>query len=179
MSCWVFSCVYYSSENKSWSFKIGVLKIFALFTGMHQRWSLFLIKLRTFNVFYCDCCKKKLRTHFLQNTSDGCFCKMRKFYLVHFFLKIDAIWVVKTQWKLKCTSYRYFQTNVLINFFIPLKRAEAITWENFVPAKLDPRCKKKDPTLPGWNVLHVIARYNLWRIYNTPKILAKRDRISS
>ena len=34
--------------------------------------------------------------------------------------------------------YGYFQTDVLINFFIPLKWAEAITWENFVPAKRDP-----------------------------------------
>ena len=30
--------------------------------------------------------------------------------------------------------YEYFQTNVLINFSIPLRRAEAITWENFVRA---------------------------------------------
>ena len=29
--------------------------------------------------------------------------------------------------------YGYFQTDVLINFFIPLRRAEAITWQNFVP----------------------------------------------
>ena len=33
--------------------------------------------------------------------------------------------------------YGYFQTDVLINFFIPLRRAEAIIWENFVPAKRD------------------------------------------
>ena len=32
----------------------------------------------------------------------------------------------------------FFQTDVLINFFIPLRRAEAITWENFFPAKRDP-----------------------------------------
>ena len=30
--------------------------------------------------------------------------------------------------------YGFFQTDVLINFLIPLMRAEAITWENFVPA---------------------------------------------
>ena len=29
---------------------------------------------------------------------------------------------------------RYFQTDVSIDFFIPLRRAEAITWKNFVPA---------------------------------------------
>ena len=36
--------------------------------------------------------------------------------------------------------YRIFQTDVLINFFIPLRQAGAITWENFVTAvqKTDP-----------------------------------------
>ena len=34
--------------------------------------------------------------------------------------------------------YGYFQTDVLINFFIPLRWAEAITWGNFVPARRDP-----------------------------------------
>ena len=42
--------------------------------------------------------------------------------------------------------YGYFQADIfklmLINFFIPLRRAEAITWENFVPAKRDPRSTK-------------------------------------
>ena len=33
---------------------------------------------------------------------------------------------------------RLFQTDVLISFFIPLRRAEAITWQNFVAAKRDP-----------------------------------------
>ena len=33
--------------------------------------------------------------------------------------------------------YGYFQSDVLINFFIPLRQAETITWENFVPAKWD------------------------------------------
>ena len=43
--------------------------------------------------------------------------------------------------------YGYFQTDVLINFFIPLSRAEAITWENFVPAKGIPTVQKRDPVL--------------------------------
>ena len=33
--------------------------------------------------------------------------------------------------------YGFFQTDVLITFFIPLRRTEAITWENFVPGKRD------------------------------------------
>ena len=44
---------------------------------------------------------------------------------------------------------RYFQTDVLINFFIPLRRAEAITWENFVSAKLNPGSTKKGYRLAG------------------------------
>ena len=52
--------------------------------------------------------------------------------------------------------YGFFQTDVLINFFILLKRAEVITWENGVPA-----VQKRDPALPEWNVSRVIAKYNL------------------
>ena len=43
--------------------------------------------------------------------------------------------------------YRYFQTNVLINFFIPLRRAEEITWENFVQANGIPVVQKGDPAM--------------------------------
>ena len=45
--------------------------------------------------------------------------------------------------------YGYFQTDVLINFFIPLRRAEAITWENFVPAKRDPGSTIEGSRLAG------------------------------
>ena len=44
---------------------------------------------------------------------------------------------------------RYFQTDLLINFFIPLRRAEAITWESFVPAKRDPGSTKEGSRLAG------------------------------
>ena len=74
---------------------------------------------------------------------------------------------------------RIFQTDVLINFFIPLNLAEAITWENFVPAKWDPGVQKRGPVLPGWSFSNVIAGYNLRRVHNTTGNLAKRDRISS
>ena len=36
-----------------------------------------------------------------------------------------------------------------------------------------PALQKRDSALPGWNFLHVIARYNLWRIYDTAGIPAK------
>ena len=42
-------------------------------------------------------------------------------------------------------------------FFILLRWAEAITWENFALAK--------------WDFLHVIAGYNLWKVYNTAGIV--------
>ena len=45
--------------------------------------------------------------------------------------------------------YRFFQTDVLINFFIPSRRAEAITWKNFVPAKRDPGSTKEGSRLAG------------------------------
>ena len=56
---------------------------------------------------------------------------------------------------------------MLINFFIRLRRAEAITWDDFVLAK-------RNAGMPGWRFLHVIARYNLgmihiwrpWKLFN-------------
>ena len=48
--------------------------------------------------------------------------------------------------------YGYFQTDVLNNFFIPLRRAEAITWENLVPAKRDPGSTKEGSCLAGMNL---------------------------
>ena len=71
--------------------------------------------------------------------------------------------------------YGFSQTDVLINFFIPLRRVEAITWGNFVPPKRDPSIQKRDLTLSGWNFLHVIGSYDLWRIHNTVGIPPKRD----
>ena len=67
--------------------KIGVLKSLAVFTGKHQHWSLFMIKLQTLSSakrLQHSCfpvnIAKFLRTPFWQNTSGGCFCKMMKFY---------------------------------------------------------------------------------------------------
>ena len=51
------------------------------------------------------------------------------------------------------TFYGCFQTDVLINSYIPLKRAEAITWENFVPAKRDPGSTKGGSRLAGMKLL--------------------------
>ena len=65
--------------------------------------------------------------------------------------------------------YGFFQTNVWINFFI-LKRLHG---------KISSRqYQKRDPALPRWNFIHVIARYNLWRIYSIVGIPTKQDRIS-
>ena len=45
--------------------------------------------------------------------------------------------------------YEYFQTDVLINFFIPLRPAEAIPWGNFILAKQDPGSTKQGSRLAG------------------------------
>ena len=42
-----------------------------------------------------------------------------------------------------------FQADVLINFYVPLRRAEAITWENFVLAKRYPGSKIEGSRLAG------------------------------
>ena len=84
-------CLFFFHETRSSSSqmfsKIGVLKNFAVITGKHQSWSLFLIKLLTLRPtkrLHHRCfpvnIAKVLRAPFLQNTSGGCFCKMIKFY---------------------------------------------------------------------------------------------------
>ena len=73
--------------------------------------------------------------------------------------------------------FGFFQTDVLINFFIPVRQAEVFTWENFVPAKKDPCFTKEGSHLAGMK-LYVIRRYNLWGIFNTAGNPAKRERIS-
>ena len=63
-----------------------------------------------------------------------------------------------------------FKTTTTDHLFIPPEGAEAITWENFVPAKRDPSYTKEGScftVLPD-PILHVIAVCNLWRVYNTP-----------
>ena len=47
-------------------------------------------------------------------------------------------------------------------------------WKSWIPA-----IQKGDPVLPGWNFSYVITGYNLWRVYNTAGMPAKRDRIST
>ena len=60
---------------------------------------------------------------------------------------------------------KFFQTDVY-NFFVLLRRAETIPWNNFAPVK-DPG-STKNAALPGSNFSHIIARYNLWRIHKDP-----------
>ena len=43
----------------------------------------------------------------------------------------------------------YFYAYFLISFFIPPRQDEAITWENFVPAKRDPGSTKEGSRLAG------------------------------
>ena len=45
--------------------------------------------------------------------------------------------------------YEFFQTDVLINFFIPLRVRVWVTWKNFVPAKRDPGSTKEGSRLAG------------------------------
>ena len=57
-----------------------------------------------------------------------------------------------------CFKNMSFQTGVLINFFIPLRRAEAITSENFVPAKRDPGSTKEGSRLAGMTLFTCNSR---------------------
>ena len=43
--------------------------------------------------------------------------------------------------------YGFFQIDMLINCSIPLRQAEVITWENFVPEKREPGSTKEGSRL--------------------------------
>ena len=45
--------------------------------------------------------------------------------------------------------YGLFQTDVLLHFFISLRQAEVIAWENFVRAKRGPGITKEGSCLAG------------------------------
>ena len=47
---------------------------------------------------------------------------------------------------------------MLINIFIPFRRAEAITWENFVPTKWDPGSTKKRSSLAEMKLFTCIRK---------------------
>ena len=49
----------------------------------------------------------------------------------------------------------------IINFFISPRRAETITWENFIPAKRDPGCTKEGSRLDGMKGFTCNHRCNL------------------
>ena len=116
--------------------------------------------------------RKYLITSFLQNTSSDCLCKMMKFYedICYLFVLTDLGHVPRS---IEMYFYRYFPTDMLVNFFIPFRRVEAITWEILSQQSGIPAVQKRDPILPGWNFLHEIVGYNLWRIYNTARILVE------
>ena len=77
----LFAIVFWGETSRSSLsqvfFKIDVLKNFASFTGKHQCWSLFLIKLQAWGILQHRCFPVRFtrfsRTPFLQNTTGGCF----------------------------------------------------------------------------------------------------------
>ena len=187
---WIFLCKHVILQN--WRFidfhwfKFFLLELFNLqlclffFTGKHHRWSLFLIKLQTWRPakrlqHRCFPVRiaKFLRTPFLQSTSGG-LQRYLTFFLTDWrhMNRKNTVEISSIYWNVLLFIF-------LINFFIPPRPVEAVIWENFVPAKRDPGCAKEGSVLPGWSVLHEIAGCNLWRVYNTAGIPAKRDRISS
>ena len=64
--------------------------------------------------------------------------------------------------------YGFFQTDVLINFFISLRWDEGITWENFVPAKRDVGSTKEGSRLPGMKIFTCNCKICFNEEYITP-----------
>ena len=143
-------------------FKIGALKNFPVFIGKHQRWSLFLIKLQIEGLQRDSNAGAFL--WILQNFKEHLFCRTptkavsvkwwnsRRYFLTLFLTDWchmshkNTIELSSVYWNvLLCTSIYFY----LINFFIPPRQAEAITWENFILVKRDPSCTKEGSHLAG------------------------------
>ena len=74
----------------------------------------------------------------------------------------------------------FFQTIVLINFVVPLRRDEAITWENFVPVKWYPRSTKEGGCFAGTKLFACNRVMKFMKsFYKIAGIPANRGRISS
>ena len=131
------------SSRSQMFFKIDVLRNFAEFTGKHQLWSLFLIKLQTwrsakrlqYKCFPVNIAKF-LRAPLLQNTC----CIIMKFYK-----DICSLFFL-TDWR-HMGRKDTIEIFSVINFFISPGWAETITWENFILAKRNPGCMKEGSRL--------------------------------
>ena len=65
-------------------YKIDVLKTFAIFTGKHLRWILFLIKLQTPEETLA---KKETLANWKRDTGTGVFCEFREIFTNTFFYR--------------------------------------------------------------------------------------------
>ena len=84
------------SSGSKMIFKISALKNFENFTGKHLCWSLFLIKLQAFRLYYsktptqvfsCKISKIFKNTFFSQNSSHSWFCSIIHFFIARKFCK--------------------------------------------------------------------------------------------
>ena len=74
--------------------------------------------------------------------------------------------------------YGYFETDVLISFFVLTRWAEMITWENFIPAiKWDPGNTKEGSCLVRMKLFECNHKRNLWRVFNTDRIQESRTEL--
>ena len=104
-----------------------------------------------------------MRTPFLQSTFGGCLYKITKFYkdiCWPFFSQIDVICVEKHNRNLfdllKCTSMDILK----LTFSSRLDRLKQLQGKISSRQSVISAVQKRDPVLPGWNFLHVIAWCN-------------------
>ena len=95
------------------SFRIGVLKVFALITGEHLCWSLFLIKLQTWRLFPVNI-TKFLWTAFFTEHSGGCFWIIWVYNIHARFTHLLMLELLFTFFDWKTSKWAYH----LLQFFI-------------------------------------------------------------
>ena len=68
---------------------------------------------------------------------------------------------------LRCTSMNFFKLIFKLPFPSTLDGLKQLHEEiSSTPSRI-PVVQKRDPSVPRLNLLHVIARYNFWRIYDS------------
>ena len=107
----------------------------------------------------------------------GCFCKVMKFYKVSLtFFLTDWRHMSRKNYAIEISSiYWNVLLWILLNFLsrpggLMRWHGKISSWQSGIPA-----LQKRDPVVPGWNVTHVIAECNLWRVY---KVVITRSQLA-
>ena len=113
-------CAQHRSSRSQMFFKIAVLKIFAIFTGKHLCWSLFLIKLQPW----------RPTTLLLIDSNTGVFLPILQiFYMEHLWWLLVKVAVMKNS----CSEKQLFRKKLFRKIASLIDNLKVLHWKGTVP----------------------------------------------